>query len=419
MNRLLLASGAVAMMLFAACSSDSEPEQTRNPEDSQPKTRVDIPLSGSQKEMMESKTTFDFNLFRSAYANADSEARKLFVVSPYSVSVCMSMLAEGADDGVRADMIKALLGRDASVSELSELMSLMSESLADVDNTVKFKESNSVWYDSKVTIGSDFSKAVSRYFNAPSYQCNMYSPESARQINAWVKDATEGLIDGIYKDGDSPRSNAMLANAVYFRGLWSEPFDASLTSKASFTNASGKKVTVDMMSGHLDGCGAVAEGVKLVRLPYGNHAFFMTVILPDGPVDEFVANLTSESWKELRHLHSDSRVYIKLPRFTVDCDGLSMDEALKSIGFESSFADETSYDRICAALPGSSLKVRHSAVLKVDESGSEAAAVTSAGLSSANMPNGTIDFTADRPFIFVIHESSTGAILFAGVVNEM
>ena len=332
----------------------------------------------------------------------------------------MSMLAEGSDDVVRANMIKALLGREATVDELSELMKLMSESLVDVDNTVQFKESNSVWYDNKVVIGGDFSKAVSRYFNAPSYQCDMYSDQSTRQINDWVKDATENLIGKIFEEGAIPRTNAMLANAVYFRGLWSEPFDVSLTSKACFTNASGKNVTVEMMSGQIDRNGGIADGVKVVHLPYGNNAFSMTVILPDGPVDEFVASLTPESWKKLRYLVSNSRILVKIPRFTIGCDGLLLNDALKSIGFESNFAKGTSYDRICDDLPGNLLKVRHSAILKVDEAGSEAAAVTSAGwFSTQTNPDGTIDFTADRPFIFVIDEISTGAILFAGVVNEM
>ena len=147
----------------------------------------------------------------------------------------------------------------------------------------------------------------------------------------------------------------------------------------------------------------------------------MTIILPDGPVDEFVASLTAESWINLKNLYSNSEVYVKLPRFTVNCDGFSLNETLKSIGFESNFADETTYDLICKGLPGNSLNVNHSAILKVDEAGSEGAAATWEGWYGD--PSGPtqepIYFTADRPFIFIIDEVSTGAVLFAGVVNEM
>lgn len=421
MNKLILFASAVMICLFGACSSDNDPDQNQKQEDIRYKPRVDIPLSSRQKEIMSSKKTFDINFFRNAYAKADSESRKRFIVSPYSASVCLAMLAEGADDNVRTDMMKAFLGKEASVEELSEMMQLMSESLADVDNTVKFKESNSVWYDKKVTLGSDFSKALSRYFNAPSSQCDMYSAQASKQINAWVKDATNGLIDKIFNDEEIPATDALLTNAIYFRGLWTEPFDMNKTSKASFNNASGNKVTVDMMSGTLSRCGGLDECGKVVHLSYGNQAYNMTVILPDGPVDEFVANLTAESWMKLRSLYSDRGVYVKLPRFTVSSEDLIINNVLKSIGFESNFAEGTSYDRICTGLKGSSLKVKHSTVLKVDESGSEGAAVTSTGLltSPGEPSNEPIYFTADRPFIFIIDESSTGTILFAGVINEM
>ena len=438
MNKGILFLGAVALWLFGACSGEedsfnlkpTEEEQIQNNDNENNnenndqiilKTRVDIPLSDRQKEIMKSKSTFDFNFFRSAYANADSEAKKLFVVSPYSASVFMAMLAEGADDDVRTEMIKALLGTEATIDELAGMMKLMSECLAKVDNTVKFKESNSVWYDNKVTLGKDFSNAVSQYFNAPSYQCDMYSIQAGKQINAWVKDATENLIESIIEDGYAPNTNTLWANVIYFRGQWTSPFEKKYTSKVLFHNNSGSETSVDMMSSDMSNLGYEGDGYKMVGLPYGNGAFTMYILLPDNSIDEFVKSLTPDYWKEMKEKLSVISLSLKLPRFTVNTDVNTLNKVLTTIGFKSNFAYDTTYDRICKELSGDQLMVCQSATLKVDETGSEGAAVTWGGWYGSDLDNHpeTLYFTADRPFVFIIDEVSTGAILFAGVVNEM
>ena len=205
-------------------------------------------------------------------------------------------------------------------------------------------------------------------------------------------------------------------NATYFKSQWKDKFSKDRTSPEDFTNEAGSKKRVQMMKNNLDCLYQDNAVFRAARLPYGNGAFAMYVILPS--VGNTLANvsgcLSGKNWEEFRNSMVPCDVDLWLPKFETKFH-IDLNDILSEMGMASSFdalkADFTamSADAMCLSF------VKQDAVIKVDEEGTEAAAVSHAGMDAASAgPGEHIVFHADRPFLYLITESSTGTILFAG-----
>ena len=156
--------------------------------------------------------------------------------------------------------------------------------------------------------------------------------------------------------------------------------------------------------------------VRGVSLPYGSNGFYMTLLMPDTTksMGEFMELLTSDTWLAWQNLNREYYFYFAMPRFRFEYD-VTMTEVLAGMGLDIAFDPaRADFSNMFVDGVGWIDYVKHKTFIQVDEHGTEAAAVTSGGYADSIPPG----FIADQPFILVIHEESTGVILFIGRIAD-
>lgn len=237
---------------------------------------------------------------------------------------------------------------------------------------------------------------------------------TADKINEWCSDQTNGLIPEIIKEVN-PDMLVYLMNAVYFNGEWAKKckFQKENTSTEPFTLENGEKKNVQMMKNNIELNCLGNDVFTAVKIPYGNGAFNMMIILPDEghSLEDVTDSLKGKTLKDfsLRHYMVD----LWLPKFETKFS-FELNDILSAMGMPSAFNEHTADFKAMTDTDIFLSYVKQDAFIKVDENGTEAAAVTSAGGLTTSLPAGPIVFHADRPFLYLIVESNTGVVLFAG-----
>jgi serpin B len=240
-------------------------------------------------------------------------------------------------------------------------------------------------------------------------------------INDWVSNQTEGRIKDLIPEGRITEwTRLVLTNAIYFNAAWKYPFEEGVTSDGPFYLLDGGQVTVSMMKqtesfGYTDG-----EGYQAVELRYDGDELSMVILLPeDGNFEAFEEALNAEQVDTITGGLQNTRVLLTMPRFEFESQ-FSLKDTLSVMGMPIAFSP---YDADFSGMNGRLgterlfiSNVMHKAFVSVDEAGTEAAAATAVIVNVTSVPESPIEVTIDRPFIFLIRDIETGAILFVGRV---
>jgi len=395
-ERLLMVM--VVLVVSVSCSKDESYE---------PKP-LNLPLKTAG--VITADNTFGFDLYNRLAAVAVPGTN--LMISPLSVSQALSMTYNGANGDTKTAMEEALRISGFDRDELNELNKTLISALVAHDEKVLITVANSIWYRQEYTVLTDFTTRNQTYYNAEIRPVDFSSAACKDVINSWVSEKTNKKIDKIV-DQVSSESFMFLINAIYFKGAWTHEFDKKKTNRQTFYLENRTEVQVDMMNQKMDLNSLHHEVFNSVELPYGKGNWRMFLFLPnDGKIVSDVEKLlTAENWNNWLPAYDTLReVQFSMPRFTFSYEE-SLKDALTAMGMGIAFTEQADFTGI---LPGVGLlisKVKHKTFIDVNEEGTEAAAVTSVemGLTS------TGDFiTFNKPFLFVIAEKSTGAILFVG-----
>lgn len=372
-------------------------------------------LSDAQRGMITRNNDFALRLFQKT-SGMDSR-----VMSPLSVTYLMSVLANGADGQTRQEILSTIgwgdSGKDAvSLQDVNDFCRMMMDKVAREDKAVTVDIANYVAVNNRLTVGEGFRKAVTDNYRAGVESLDFSSSKTLKHINDWCSKQTRGMIPSII-DNVSPQDVSYLLNAIYFNGTWTDPFDKQDTQLERFRGYTRDIKRVDMMHRNDSYFYAEGKGFKAVEIPYGNRSFSMTVLLPDEDksIDEVLGGLSAEKLNMLRQDLEKCEVDLKLPRFTTELEQ-PLNEVIASLGAPSMFSSSANFSRLASGDFFVS-KMLQKAKIEVSEEGTKAAAVTAAIMTmSALNPEGPrrVDFHADRPFLYLITEAQTGAILFIG-----
>lgn len=352
-----------------------------------------------------SRTDFALTFFRNAVSAEDADANVL--VSPLSAGTALSMLAEGAEGSTREELMTALGGKTFSGDVL------LPDSLADV------RSANSAWLSSGFEVKDAYRNMLETSYSAWIQTKDFSDPTTKDAINAWCSDNTEGRITEIV-DEISPDMVMFLVNALYFKASWLHEFDHKRTEDKIF-HGSARDNEVPMMN--ISGRFRYAEhdGSQLIELPYKGGKYSMLVALPAEGVamDKAVGCLSVSAYETALEGLEYRKVVLSLPKFKLDTD-MVLNSVLMRMGVRKAFGAGAELGGITDA-PVAVDQVRQKCFVEVNESGTEAAAVTSIGvrLTSAPPVDIPVVMTVDRPFLFAIVDNEGDNILFVGRVMNL
>lgn len=408
MKHLLFLAAGAALMLMTVVSCGEIPEVSGNDADN---TYKPLELSTKAAGFVKKGGTFTFDFIDRINKEADED----FVVSPLSMQFLLGMLLDGANGETAAQIAKVLGYGAGEVDEVNQFCLSMLQQLPNLDNKTKLNIANAIFLDDGWPLNGSFRKDVSKFFDAEVSNLDFANGEEAlKAINGWCSKQTEGLIPKVIDNVD-PRILAYLMNAVYYKSQWVYQFSKDATSDDLFFDEDGNFGTVKMMKQVSEVPYHENDRYQMVRLPYGNGAFSMIILLPKGDfkVSDITAELKNTDWDRLRTKPAEVEIDLWIPKFETKFK-IRLNDILSAMGMPLAF---TAADFSAMSPAASRLSfVQQDAVIKVDEEGSEAAAVSVAAIEKNATSVGPMRpiFHADHPFIYIITEQSTGAVLFAG-----
>lgn len=344
-------------------------------------------------------------------------------MSPYSISSALAMTYAGAREGTAAEMEKVLHfnqrqeGTHAAFAELQERLAT-----AEKQGGIQLAVANSLWPQKGYPFLPEYLKQVQAAHDSTITPLDFQGDtEGARlTINDWVADKTQDKIrDLIARGGLDALTRLVLVNAIYFKGNWASPFKAVQTAPADFFVTPAAPVQVPLMVQARKYAYAEFDDCQVVKLPYAGNGLSMVVVLPkakDG-LAALEAQLTPErlaGWREALH---EQQVCVYLPKFKLTWGATKLNDPLEALGMDASFDEETAdFSGMDGRLNWLYIGlVLHKAFVEVNEEGTEAAAATAGVMKERAMrPAAPPEFRADHPFLFLIQEEETGAILFLG-----
>lgn len=395
----------LAILAIAACDISLETDMG-NP-------RKPLELTTKQESYVAVGNSFAFHYLESI----EAAATKDYVVSPLSMQFLLGMILDGAR-GKTADEICATLGfgKDET-AEVNEYCRNMLAQLPKLDAMTSLMLANAIFVDDGYKLNDSYMETVRRYYGATASNLDFSDTKaSADVINKWCSDNTRGMVPKVL-DETSSDILAYLLNALYFKSQWSSRFDVAATVYEKFSLADGSADKVLMMKQYSQFDYSETELFQALTMPYGNGAFEMTVLLPKGKATtaQVASWLRKNSWFDFRLSMYVCSADLWLPRFET-AFGMELNDLLSAMGMPTAFVGGADFSGMSPAAMCLSF-VRQDAAITVDEEGSEAAAVSTAGMQKNSLPGDAappVIFHANHPFLYLISENSTGAILFAG-----
>ena len=402
-----MAMKRILVLMLAVCWVSACGDVT--PENNKIKEGQPIVLTKGQTAVLEKGNDFAFNLLRETQAQFDGS--NLFL-SPMGVTIVASMLANGANGPTYDEIVEAIGLKGYTLDQVNDCYATLVSALYKVDRSVSFSLANSIWAASDLTLHKQFRNNMEKTFDAESFSVDFGASGTLKQVNDWCSKKTSGLIPKMF-DQLSPLTRMLLINALYFKGDWVYEFNKSATAEDDFQTLAGGTVKVPMMSLSGEMEAFQDKEVSLVKMPYGNGSFLMEAIAPNGDFKTFLAGLSLTRLQQWDLAAQKQQVTLRFPKFTAEFDtDEQLVAVLSRLGMKSAFIPERAdFSNMCSE-PLFVSNFRQKTFVKLDEKGTEAAAVTVAEMRKNSASGLYLGF--DRPFVYVIRESSTGAILFIG-----
>jgi len=421
MKKALISVLIVLLLLpLIACNQAAGGELLKS--DQERITSPDVNPS-DQALLVEGNSAFAFQLYQAL----KGEEGNLFY-SPYSISLALAMTYAGAR-GETAQQMADTLNFILEQERLHPAFNWLDAELASRGEGAQGKDDegfrlnivNAIWGQKDYEFLSDFLDVLAENYGAGLRILDFITEteKSRLTINEWVSDQTEGRIEDLIPQGMITwLTRLVLTNAIYFNAAWEYPFDEDVTADGPFYLLDDGQVTVSMMKqteafGYTEG-----EGYQAVELLYDGEELSMVILLPEaGNFQAFEEGLQAQKVDDIINDLQPTRATLTMPKFEFDSE-FSLKDTLAGMGMPIAFSGDADFSGMTGNPELFISAVIHKAFVAVDEAGTEAAAATAVIMEYSAVPEHPVEFTIDRPFIFLIRDIETGAILFVGRVMD-
>lgn len=367
-------------------------------------------LTAAQQELVGKNNQFALNFFQKTVGKSN------YISSPLSITYLMAMLADGADGQTQQEMLDALGWHGVSPTEVDSLCHLLLEKSGKLDKSTTINIANYIALNKNYSLHKDYASRVQKNYNAGIESLDFTAASTTQHINDWCKKQTDGMIPSIIQQVD-PSAALYAMNAIFFNGAWADKFDKKFTREENFQAYTRDIKKVKMMHMNHEFLYLDNDTFQAVQLPYGNGSYAMTILLPrtGKTIDDILQNVDAQKISELRYQMDRCKVDLKFPRFTIE-QNFDLNKVLSSLGSPSMFTPSANFSKLSPQQLYVS-KMIQKAKIEVSEEGTKAAAVTAAVMTMACLnpdePR-SVTFHANHPFVYMITQQGTGAILFIG-----
>ncbi|WP_437586102.1 serpin family protein [Sorangium sp. So ce1000] len=388
-------------------------------------TRIESPVVSEEDQALLTRdnASFALDLGRTLPSSSGN-----VVYSPYSISTALAMTYAGARTTTEQAMA-ATMRFELPQERLHPAFNYVdlelhkrAEGASGIEGGgFRLHTANAIWSQVGLALEPPFLTVLGENYGARVRLADFSAPDEAESlINAWVKDQTEGMIPELLKKNVTPETLVVLTNAIYFDAAWHTPFNEDATKAGEFRRGDGTSVTAQMMHGTQDTRYGAGDGWEVVEIPYAGTPVSMFLVLPaEGTADALAESLDGAGLEAIIGSTQQRSVDITMPKFSFGTSA-SLKKALQDLGMSVAFGPSADFSGIVAGGDVQIQDVIHKAVIDVDEAGTEAAAATAVliGATGAGFFPEPAEIVLDRPFFFFISDLPTGALLFAGRVND-
>ncbi len=415
---LFLKSSLIAFIALTISSCHSDEPQLIEPAKS---------IQLSENEFMAGYANYDFSIKLLNELNKLDKGNN--VISPLNIMINNGIFLNGTKGETQQELISAF-DYDINITDYNAYVFNVCNALKTLDPISDYMNATALWIDNNkdLTLKSSFSNILKENYNVEIFNNYRLNTESSRDaINDWVSKNTNSRIPYILRETLTDKTKMFEVSALYFKGKWVTPFDRTKTKKETFTNEDGSSNEVDMMKADMELRAIKDEGYSAVKMPMGNKAYSLIVVLPDEGVslEECTKHLTERNFRRFYNGKEESLVHISMPKFSIE-RSTDLKAAYEECGIRKMFTNigklnmfETTTNQYANESCMNNLK--ESISFSINEDGCEVASVVYSGLDAADAemaPDGMI-FNVNRPFIFMVKENSTPCPLILGTISYL
>jgi serpin B len=383
------------------------------------KNRLLFVLSGFLAAVQPAMAQDPSNRFGLELLQAFSKPGENVMISPYSIHGAVGMALLGAAGETESELMRITGRKGWTPDSVYAYHGRVEKLLKTRSKTMTFTSANAVFLNSRYSLKNEFETDVKRHYQAEVKRISYSSDDAAAAINNWVKDKTRGLIPSIV-DKIQPEQTAHIINALHFKGAWSDPFEKSATHADEFFSGAGTTAVADFMRKRDGFQAARVNGAEVVTIPFDDRNWQMTVIMPAGKkgLDWLKKRTASEldaMIKEVRWEDLD----LFIPRIKLE-SSFAMSSELKKLNYATMFSPKADFPDIVEGQGFVVSEILHKTILKMEETGAEAAAVTAISMETtavAREPDYRI-VRVNKPYLLLLRESQSGVWLFAAWIEN-
>lgn len=409
-----IAASIILLLILGNLASQRQIDALASNQTQKP-PEITINQSSINQRLMDANTKFGLNLFKTIVK--ENPKNNVFI-SPTSVAIALSMLYNGAQGATKEQIAKTLEVSGISLTNVNDSAKNLQDILTKADG-VKLSIANSLWLKKGIAFEADFLDNNQKFYGAKAANLDFANPKTVKTINEWVKENTNNKIDRIIET-ISPDDVLFIINAIYFQGNWSQAFEEKSTKLQPFFLANGSQKQQLMMSQKGEYKYYENDLFQAIRLPYGKGKMSMYIFLPRGDLNSFFSQLTQENWQQWLTEFTKRKGSITMPKFKLEYEA-QLKKVLSTLGMANVFsAKEANFNKMTKNKVYVN-EIKHKTVLDVNETGTEAAAVTSIGMRATSIAieeKPPFNLIINRPFFLVIRDEQSGTLLFTGSINQ-
>jgi serpin B len=369
----------------------------------------------SSQTIIESNNQFTFDFYKKIKSNGN------FIFSPASITSAMAMTYVGAKENTLKEISNTFYF-NTNLNEFHKDFNSLTQFNINKSSDLQFYNANSIWIDKNLKMNSDYLSNNKKYYSGSAFleDFNFY-PEKARlNINNWVEKNTNNKITELLKPSSITSSTRMvLVNAIYFKGSWDKQFNEKNNTKEDFQVSKRNFQQKTFMNTQINSWYYEDKYAEIIDIPYSDNKYSMMIILPKSyrRMKCLERKLNDDYYKNYTQKRESKRIILSIPKFDMESD-YELNETLQKMGIKDAFNSSADFTGITESERLYISNVIHKAKITVNEEGTEAAAATAVVMRKTSVMIESVEFKANRPFIYILRNNENNCIYFMGkVVN--